>query len=203
MQIPKEEIRKIIVEKAMEEFIARGFKDASMRVIARNANVGLSNIYNYFRNKDELFTEVLSPTIAAVEKMIKEHNGESNLTTDFFHSPQMQQTELARMVNLIETYRWGLQLLLFKSAGSSFENFRETVTEKSMKMGYEYLMKMKEKYPKISADVSPFFIHFMSSMWLTIMSEIITHELTHEQIIRFISEYIEFGTAGWQKLMKV
>ena len=203
MQIQKEEIRKIIVEKAMEEFIARGFKDASMRVIARNANVGLSNIYNYFRNKDELFTEVLSPTIAAVEKMIKEHNGDGNLTTDFFHSPQMQQTELARMVNLIETYRWGLQLLLFKSAGSSFENFRETVTEKSMKMGYEYLMKMKEKYPKISADVSPFFIHFMSSMWLTIMSEIITHELTHEQIIRFISEYIEFGTAGWQKLMKV
>jgi AcrR family transcriptional regulator len=203
MQIQKEEIRKVIVEKAMEEFIVKGFKDASMRVIARNANVGLSNIYNYFRNKDELFAEVLQPAIKAIDNTLNDHNNSENLTLDYFSTDDYQRRDLNRMVTLVETYRSELDLLIFKSSGSSLQNFRDQVTDRSTSMGQEYLRKMKEKYPEISVDVSPFFIHVMSSMWLNIMAEIISHSLTHDQITKFISEYIEFGTAGWQKLMKV
>lgn len=203
MQIQKEDIRQKIIEIASDEFIINGFSDASMRVIAARSGITLSNIYNYFKHKDELFAEVLKPTLDALETMIKEHNGEENMTTEFFHSQQMQQSELTKMVSLIETHRPYLQLLLFKSAGSLLENYRKQITHISFAMGQEYLVKMKEKYPDISVDISPFFIHFMSSMWLTIMIEILSHSLSHEQITRFISEYIEFGTAGWERLMKI
>lgn len=203
MQIQKEDIRQKIIEIASDEFIINGFSDASMRVIAARSGITLSNIYNYFKHKDELFAEVLKPTLDALETMIKEHNGEENMTTEFFHSQEMQQSELTKMVNLIETHRPYLQLLLFKSAGSSLENFRKEITRTNCVMGQEYLVKMKEKYPEISVDISPFFIHFMSSMWLNIMTEIISHSLSHDQITKFISEYIEFGTAGWERLMKI
>ena len=52
MQKLKNDIRKQVIIQAKKKFIAKGFKDASMRTIAKNAEVGLSNIYNYFKNKD-------------------------------------------------------------------------------------------------------------------------------------------------------
>ena len=62
---------------------------------------------------------------------------------------------------------------------------------------------MKMRYPHINDDISTFFIHTMSSWWLTLMGEIVTHdELTEEEIERFLSEYVVFGTAGWKELLK-
>ena len=39
-----------------------------MRTIARLSGVTLSNIYNYFRDKDTLFRAVLQPLLAAFER---------------------------------------------------------------------------------------------------------------------------------------
>lgn len=203
MQFKKEDIRLRIVAVARDEFLVNGFRDTSLRVIAARSGVALGNIYNYFKNKDGLFSEVLRPAVEAVDDMLEKHNDEEKLTTEYFYSKEQQHDDLVRMTGLVEMHRESFRLLLFGSAGSSHENFRGRLTRKSMSMGQEYLVKMKEKYPEISIDVSPFFIHFMSSMWLNIMTEIVTHTLTHEQITKFISEYIEFGTAGWQRLMKI
>jgi AcrR family transcriptional regulator len=203
MQIPKEDIRKKIIDVARDEFIINGFQDASMRVIAARSEITLSNIYNYFKNKDDLFCEILKPTLETLELQMQEHNGEGNMTTEYFHSEEMQKADLERMVEMIETNRVYLQLLLFKSTGSSHEKFRENMIRYSTRMGQQYLLTMKEKYPEISIDVSPFFIHYMGSMWVNIMSEIVSHSLSHEQITKFISEYIAFGTAGWERIMKI
>ena len=59
MRVLKDDKYKSILRAARKEFILRGFKDASMRTIAKDANVGLSNIYNYFKNKDEIFLEIV------------------------------------------------------------------------------------------------------------------------------------------------
>ncbi len=203
MQTKKENIRQQILEIARDEFTMHGFKDTSMRVIALKAGITLSNIYNYFRNKDEIFREILYPLIGAIEKTLSDHNSNDNLTLDYFSTDDYQSRDLKRMVTLVENYKTELKLLLFKSSGSSYENYREEITLRNTEMGLEYLKKMKEKHPSISVDVSTFFVHVMSSMWLNIMAEIISHSLNHEQITKFISEYIEFGTAGWQKLMKI
>ncbi|MGC3979542.1 MAG: TetR/AcrR family transcriptional regulator [Paludibacteraceae bacterium] len=203
MQIQKEEIRLKIIDIARDEFIINGFQDASLRVIAARAGITLSNIYNYFKNKDDLFTEIIKPTLEVIEQQMLDHNSEQNMTIDYFRSEQMQQTELLKMVALIESHRTYLQLLLFKSTGSSHANFREDMIRSSTLTGQEYLLVMKEKYPEISIDISPFFIHFMGSMWVNIMSEVVSHSLSHEQITKFISEYIAFGTAGWERIMKI
>ncbi|MBP1664121.1 MAG: transcriptional regulator, TetR family, partial [Bacteroidetes bacterium] len=73
MQTKKENIRQQILEIARDEFTMHGFKDTSMRVIALKAGITLSNIYNYFRNKDEIFREILYPLIGAIEKTLSDH----------------------------------------------------------------------------------------------------------------------------------
>ena len=101
-------------------------------------------------------------------------------------------------------YRTELKILLFNSAGSSLENFRDTFVDRYTQESLRYMKLMKERYPHIKADFSDFFLHSMCSLWLTVMGEIVTHdELTDADIKQFITEYITFGTAGWKALMKI
>jgi AcrR family transcriptional regulator len=203
MQVQKESIRRKILKAARKEFLHKGFKDVSMRAIAAKSGVGLSNIYNYFKNKDDILNEVLTPLLIAFEKLMQEHNSPEYISTDIFTSKDYQRENIDRFVSLITQYRKELYLLLFKSHGSRFEHFDDEFTDKHTSAAIDYLQKMKKKYPNINTDVSTFFIHTMSSWWLSIIGEIVSHDLETDEIEKFVSEYMAFGTAGWKKIMGV
>lgn len=203
MQIQKDDIRKNILKTARKEFLENGFKDTSMRSIAQKTGVGLSNIYNYFRNKDEIFREVLTGLLNAMDRVIEEHNSPEHISVDIFSSNEYMHSQINMFVELIANYKEDFELLLFKSAGSSLENYRHDFTDKHTETGKEYIRMMKEKYPSINADISDFFIHTMSSWWFSIITELVMHDLSHNKLEKFISEYMEYGTAGWKKIMRI
>ena len=194
---------KQIRDSAAALFCKKGYAATTIEDIAALAEISKATIYLYFKSKDELFSEILQPVLTEIDGTLRKHNNEENLTLDYFSSDDYQRRDLVSMVTLVESYKIELNLLLFQSAGSSYENFREQITERNAEKGQEYLLKMKEKYPKISIDISPFFIHVMGSMWVNILAEVVSRSLSHDELTQFISEYIEFGTAGWQKLMKI
>ena len=66
MQKLKSDIQKTILDAAEYLFIRKGYKNTAMREIAAKADVGLSNIYNYFPNKDSLFRYILQPPFGGV-----------------------------------------------------------------------------------------------------------------------------------------
>ena len=201
MQKLKKDIRRQVIIQAKNEFTAKGFKGASMRTIAKNAKVGLSNIYNYFKNKDEIFKEVVSPVLAALEKRMEDHNNKQYITTDVFTSEQYLSEMINYFVDLVKHYKTELKLLLLQSHGSELENFKEEYIDRSTETGIEYIKRMKEKYPEINGELSKFFIHTMSSWWISIISELVSHDLSDKEMESFVSEFIIFGTAGWKKIM--
>lgn len=73
MQIKKDEIRLKILEAATDEFLKRGYENASMRMIAQKAHTTQGNIYHYFQNKEILLEEILLPTIENIECMMSKH----------------------------------------------------------------------------------------------------------------------------------
>ncbi len=203
MQVQKDNIRKRILEVSKEEFLEKGFKDVSMRSIAMKAEVGLSNIYNYFKNKNEILGEVLYPLLNAFDKLLEEHNEPKYISKDIFTSEQYQLEHTERFVQLILKFKKELKLLLFHSHGSTYENFWDEFSDKQTETGWKYIQKMKEKYPQVNTNMSEFFLHTMSSWWLTIIGEIVSHNLTKAEMEQFFSDYIAFGTAGWKKLMNI
>ena len=54
MQVKKEYMHRAIVEAAIEEFAEKGYTKGSLRRIAEAADTKMSNIYNYFRSKEDL-----------------------------------------------------------------------------------------------------------------------------------------------------
>lgn len=73
MQIKKDEVRLKILEAATDEFLKRGYENASMRMIAQKAHTTQGNIYHYFQNKEILLEEILLPTIENIEYMMSKH----------------------------------------------------------------------------------------------------------------------------------
>jgi AcrR family transcriptional regulator len=203
MQIIKENIYDTLLNIARQEFLEKGYKNTNMRTIAQKSGVGLSNIYNYFKSKDEIFQGVLTPAITALEKTIEKHNSEANLSVHIFESQEYLKQQTQFFVELILKFKHELRILLFKSHGSSLEDFKEKFIDHQTNTGLEYLKLMKKKYPHVNTDVSDFFVHTMCSWWIGILGELVMHDLERKELERFISEYIEYGTAGWKKLMKV
>lgn len=203
MQLKKDKLYAELLKVAKEEFIRHGYNDANMRTIAKKSGVGLSNIYNYFRDKDAIFREVLQPLINDLERLMGEHNKDENLDINIFTSKEYLAKHTKVFVDLILQFKDELKLLFYRSHGSSLENYKEYYINKHTKLGVEYMRLMKEKYPEINTEISNFFIHTKSSWWISIIGELSTHNLSKKMLERFISEYMEFATAGWKKIMKV
>lgn len=70
MQILKESIREDILTAAAKHFKDYGFAQASLRHIAKEANISAGNIYRYFDNKDTLFEAVINDPIHKLQSIL-------------------------------------------------------------------------------------------------------------------------------------
>lgn len=69
-QILKDNQRNKIIEAAKEEFLEKGYKDASLRNIAKKANMTVGNLYRYFTNKEDINKQIVDVTLNLLEDMI-------------------------------------------------------------------------------------------------------------------------------------
>ncbi len=204
MQIKKEDTRKVILEVSKAFFLEKGYSKTSMRDIAKEANVTLSNIYNYFKNKDEILEVILQPVIRGMEQMLTRHNDPNCATTQWFEVEDVSEIDdFEEYVEFITTYREEFNLLFYKCSGSKYENVKEFFIDKYTESSRTYLQLMKDKYPQINKEISDFFLHTTAAWWIQIVSEIVSHNLNEEEIFLFLKEYMTFGTGGWQRLMNL
>ena len=193
MQTPKEEIRNSLLESAGKLFLRKGFLKTSMREIARDAGVGLANIYNYFSSKDEIFRTV---TLAFEQMAHSHHDSGGTDVLEMYAEPYLRKVT-DEYVTLINSHRRKLEILLFRAQGSSLEDFRERYTDRTTAAG------MKRRHPALNIAVSDFSIHLHTVWMFTLFEEIIMHRVKPREMKQVIAEYIRFETTGWKELMKI
>ncbi len=204
MQIKKSNIRERILKISKKEFFKNGYQKTSMRNIAKEANVTLSNIYNYFRNKDEILEVILQPLFNQMELMFERHNNPNYITTNWFEIEDIGEIEdFKEHVKFITTYRKEFYLLFYKCSGSKYENIKGYIIDRYTESSKSYLQLMKDKYPQVNKDISDFFLHTVAAWWTQIISEIVSHNLDEEEIFRFLKEHMTFATGGWKRLMNL
>lgn len=203
MQTLKDDIRQRIIATARAEFIAHGVRSTSIRTVARKSGISVGSLYNYFSSKDELFCEVLRPLTKALNKHILSHNDEKFLSIDVFSMRQYQIDYIFALLAIIKDFRPELRLLLFDAEGTSLQGYKEKMVDRQMKVGSEYIRLMKERYPHLNADISPFWIRITCSTWITVFCELVEHEdYSGEDIKVALEQYMDFSMAGWKALLK-
>ena len=203
MQKLKGNIQKNILYTAERLFLQKSFQKTSMREIASTTQVGLSNIYNYFHSKDEIFCTIVRPTVLAFETMLHEHHGYQTTDVMDICTKSYLQKITNEYITLIYTHRKALKLLFFHAHGSSLEHFREQFTDHSTVLVKNWLANMKRQYPSINIAVSDFSIHLHTVWMFTLFEEIIMHKIKPKDMPQIISEYIRFETTGWRELIRI
>ena len=179
MQIAKEHIRQNILNAALPLFYAKGYSKVTIREIADDSHVGLSNIYNYYNSKEDIFRELVQPVINDFEIMLDKHHGKSGS-------------------DIMEMYTEHL----FRSQGTSLENYKRDFADRSTEVVKEYFRNMKIKHPELNINISEFTIHLHTVWMFTMLEELIMHKKVSDEIEQIITEYMIFSTTGWRELMK-
>lgn len=203
MQIPKDDIRRDILLAAEKMFQEKGFLKTSMRDIAESSQVGLSNIYNYFKGKDEIFCQVVRPVTRAFEGMLHEHHGRQGADILEMQSEVYFRRVVEEYIDLIHRHRSLMALLFFRSQGSSLEKFKEEFTDRSTLLVKGYFRDMEQKHPRLNINITNFFIHLHTVWMFTMLEELIMHKVSPEELERIVTEYITFEITGWRELMRI
>ena len=133
MQTTKDYIRRSLIEAAEELFYEKGFRGVSMREVAARSGVGLSNIYNYFRSKDELFRGVVGPALRDFEAMLEAHHGQDGTDVTAMCDDGYFEKVVDEYTRFINCHRRRLAILLLRSGGSSLMGYRGEFTRHATK----------------------------------------------------------------------
>ncbi len=71
-----------ILDAAMKVFSAYGYAGASIRAIAKAAGISIGGVYLYFRNKEELYLDLIKSRIEEQDHTIKESIASAGSSTD-------------------------------------------------------------------------------------------------------------------------
>lgn len=131
MQIKKDHIQNAILKAAAQDFLKYGYRKSSMRRMAENAGTRMSNFYNYFKSKDELFSYIVKEQYQLLQKTLRPI-AQSDASFTFQNvidikilSQELQQwAESLKPLLTVETV-----LLIACAEGTRFENAREDLIQ--------------------------------------------------------------------------
>lgn len=202
MQVQKTEIRTDILHAAKKEFLEFGFQNASMRRISQAAGVSTSNIYNYFKNKDDIFCAVTQPLtdsldagLAFIEKQdfCQYFAGREHIT---------DEEEFQIVFEHIYTYRDEIRLVLFHASGSSLEDYKDEIVKRRTRIHHLHKKQIAEAQPDLPIlKVSDFTVHNLFGFMVSIIGETILHDVTREDMYRHAQEIKRFMNGGWTALI--
>jgi AcrR family transcriptional regulator len=127
MQTLKEEIRKKIIEASVKEFSVLEYGKASMRTIAKAAGISVSNTYNYYKSKDELFVSIIEPVFNQLKDILRQSFQQSMKSANGNNLQSFIDGVVKALIQLEAHERQLIIILIEKSAGTKFEKSRDEI----------------------------------------------------------------------------
>jgi AcrR family transcriptional regulator len=146
MQILKKEIRSRIQQVATAEFLRYGYQEVTMRDIAKKSEISVGNLYNYYKNKEDLFDSLTSASYLYLNQLLKEvneHGRESGVANIEFAK------SLVLMISqLLKKHRVGFLLMIDRGQDTKYHNLKNEMITLLVRHFEKELMK------KVKSDAS-------------------------------------------------
>ena len=186
-----------------KEFLAKGFRTASLRTIVKEAGVTTGAFYGYFKSKEELF-EALVGEAATV---FLARFGEAQNTFRAL-PPEEQPSNMGEisskcmewMVEYIYDHFTAFKLLICFAEGTRFEGFLHTMVEIETEATHRFLHVLEG----LGHPVRPIdgqLEHILVSGLFSGFFETVRHDMPREKARQYTRELREFYEAGWKKIM--
>lgn len=192
MQIKKDEVRNALLNSGEKEFLLKGFEKASLRTIVKKANTTTGNFYNYFKNKEMLFEELIKPDYDKFLDLINNHDKveKPNYLWEKPDPVLWRKVLMELIPKMIPEFGKGLVLLLESSQGTKYDGSRE----KLYKLVEEHFLEHLNEFD--SNNISIKYINVVATQFINGFIKIIKENEEIEQRNSLIAEHLLFYMIG-------
>lgn len=205
MKFKDEEAVGQILECAKEEFMQKGFADASMRTIAEKAGFTTGMLYSRFADKNELFSALVK------EGADKLYSYFSDVQEEFAEFPATQQvaemqtytsSKMRTVIDIIYEYFDTFKLIVCHSAGSSYDRYIDRMIEYETDSTERFMRVLQENGTSVKTvrrDIN----HMLASALFNGIFEVVAHDFPKEDALEYVDAVCDFFFAGWQRLLGI
>lgn len=189
---------------AKKEFLECGFEKASIRSIGKRAGMSSAGLYRHCKNKEDLFSQILSPLIHEMTQYIHAHRSAYGkaVETGFGFEDAAENSEITMFRELSLKYREEMKLLLCHSSGTQYEHFLHELVEVQEEEMLRVLEELKSHGKKV-LEITPKEMHMLISAYITALTEPIIHDYSREETEKCLETISKFFMPGWMNIMGI
>jgi len=187
MQVLKQEILEKIIKVSERMFYDKGYRNSSTRNIAKEVGISCSNLYRYFKNKEELFYTITRDF----------YNNMKNGFNDFINHKESDEfnPELIKKIasifsDIIINEKIKFVIVMNRCEGTKYEGLKKMIIESLN----NHIIKLTAIKSKIVVDV-------LSKNFINGILDIATICKSAEDIRRNIQFLVDYHIAGIKKLV--
>ena len=145
-QTLKTEIKDRINNSAFQVFFRKDYRSAKMSEIANEANISVGNIYRYYKNKEDLFYQIIPPEqVSDIKKMLTKRIQAAYGINDVKKLDQEAQywKIFEEQLKFMLEHRHMIVILLCNSRGTIYENFKDELINLMKTLTRKYLKSIR------------------------------------------------------------
>lgn len=194
-----------ILSSAKQEFMEKGFLNASLRNIVKKAGVTTGAFYRYYDSKEALFAALVDEEAKYVLDLF------DNTIDEFEKLPGDAQTEqmldtsslyLAKLLDYIYEHYDAFKLLIECAEGTPYADFIHQLVVREVESTYAYIQTLAD----MGYEVEPLnkkLIHIIASGLFSGIFEAVVHDMSKEEAREYLSQFHRFYGAGWSELLNI
>lgn len=194
-----------ILSAAKREFMEKGFLNASLRSIVKDAGVTTGAFYRYYDSKEALFAALVGEHAAYVLDLF------NHTVDDFEKLPGKVQTEqmidtssdcMQQMLDYVYDHYDAFKLLIECAEGTAYADFIHQLVVREVDSTYKYMRTLSD----MGYEVEPLnknLVHIIASGLFAGIFETVVHDMPRDEAKEYISQLQRFSAAGWSELLHV
>ncbi len=194
-----------ILKSAKEHFRSKGFRDASIRIICKDAGVTNGAFYAHFNSKDDLFGGIVQPYIDGLDELYENESDrffEIKSAEDVLEAFRKAYSSIDRIIQYLCDNREIFILILESSDGTVYENFAKDIIDAETESMVKFLKKSRS-YVKNLDKVSENIIKTGSSMMIGTIFDGVKNGRGPDEILKESALVSEFCIAGYKHILGI
>lgn len=198
----KTETYEKILPAAREEFLEKGFEQASMRNIAAKVGMSAAGLYRHFADKEALFAALVEPALEACETWYQGHKEEDYqmLEEDRLDDMWSNGADAALILEVVYPNYDAFKLLICCSEGTRYADYLHELVMLEQRETLAFMEEAKKRGVPVK-EVREEELHLLLSAYVTALFEVVVHDFPYEDARHYLETFRAFFYPGWRAIL--
>lgn len=195
-----------ILQSAKKEFMEKGYLEASLRNIVKQAGVTTGAFYGCYKSKEELFEALVKEAADGLyDWYLSSHNEYVQKSAEEQLNGMRQVTDdlVPEVVQYVYRHFDAFKLLFCHSAGTRYENYLDRLVDIEAQSSLEFAKALEDAGYVLKVRLSEKLVHILSSQYFQALYEMVAHDMPLEEAAEYLRVLSDFSYCGWMGMLGI